>query len=126
MWCDDLGSEWAAWASRMVCDGRLVSLPKVARFDWARPALDGIGIYTCLGSACGQPAGATLLVADSQARSFHGSAVQPPVPAQGAPPASWRAPQSCAPGPMAAAVPKVVAGPPPRVHPHTPFAVHNS
>lgn len=62
--------------------------PKVARSDWARQHRTGlgIGIYTCLGSACGQPAGATWLVADSQARSFHGSFVQAPSPGPGSSP----------------------------------------
>lgn len=62
MWCDDLyidsvrswagqcvgGLELAEWFRMVVCFS-------VARFDWARQHLDGIGIgiYTCLGSACG-------------------------------------------------------------------------
>lgn len=46
----------------------------------------GLGFTRASALHVAKPAGTTLLVADSQARSFHGSFVLPPVPAQGAPP----------------------------------------
>lgn len=61
MWCDDLyidrlgkvlGSEWVGWTSWMAWDGRLL-LSEGCKVRLGSTAPDGIGIYTCLGSACG-------------------------------------------------------------------------
>ena len=96
------------WTSRTV----VCFSPQGCKVRLVSTALDGIGIgiYTCLGSACGQPSRRYLVVADSQARSFHGSFLQPPVLARELTLASWQAPQSCAVGPMGRAILKVVAG----------------
>lgn len=129
VWCDDLYidrlgkvlvSEWVGWTSRMAWDGRLL-LSQGCKVRLGLTAPDGIGIYTCLGSACGQPSRGYLLVADSQARSFHGSFVPPPVPAQGAPPCELASPTELWSWPNGNGSPQSGCRVSSPCHPHTPL-----